>query len=107
MKKDGAKFIANASAPVAKEILDYIRRRTSYGEKVSGKDLENHFSGLGYGWDRDLLRVVLAVLLRAGAVEVTFQGRRFRSHQEPLVRAAFAGTQPFRSASFSPRETSA
>ena len=103
--RDGVRFVPNPGAPVAKEILDYIRQRTSYGEKVSGRDLEQRFTGLVYGWERDLIQLVLAVLLRAGALEVTSQGQRFRSHQEPAVRVPFTSVVAFRSATFSPRDS--
>jgi hypothetical protein len=103
--REGARFVPNPTAPVAKEILDYIRQRASYGERVSGRDLEQRFTGLGYGWERDLIQLVLAVLLRAGAVEVTSQGQRFRSHQEPTVRVPFTSVTAFRNATFTPRES--
>jgi hypothetical protein len=38
-------------------------------------------------------------------VEVTYQGRRFRSHQDPQCRVPFTAIPAFRSASFAPRET--
>src|SRR5262249_14015274 len=41
--RDGTRYIPNPSAPLAKEILDFIRQRTSFGEKVTGKDLEQRF----------------------------------------------------------------
>ena len=90
---------------VAKEIMAYIRERASYGEKVSGKDLEQRFCGLNYGWERDLIQAVLAVLLRAGAIEVTYQGRRFKNHMEAAARVPFTTTTAFRNASYAPRET--
>jgi hypothetical protein len=102
--KQGSKQVLNTSAEIAKEILNYIKREHSYGNKVTGKKLEEHFQGIGYGWDRDVLRLVLAVLLRAGAIEVTYEGRRFRSPQEPLSRVPFINNMAFKSASFSPRE---
>jgi hypothetical protein len=103
--KEGNQFVVNPGAPVAKEISDYINREHAYGNKVTGKILELHFSGIGYGWDTDIVKLVLAVLLRAGAIEVTHQGRRLRNYQEPQARAAFATVPAFRSASFSPRES--
>jgi hypothetical protein len=105
MVKEGAQFVASPSAEVAKEILDYINREHAYGNKVTGRTLEDHFSGVGYGWDREIVRLVLAVLLRAGSIEVTHQGRRLRNYQEPQARAAFATVPSFRAASFSPRES--
>jgi hypothetical protein len=103
--REGTKFLPNPNSEIAKEVADFLRREHSYGNKVTGRVLEDHFSGIGFGWDLDVLRVVLAVLLRAGAIEVTHQGRRFRSHQDPQCRVPFANTVAFRAASFAPRET--
>ncbi len=105
VKKEGTKYVVNREAPVASEILAFIRQRADYGEKVSGRDLDQQFGGLGYGWERDLIQTVLAVLLRVGAIEVTYQGRRFRNHQDPVARAPFTTMAAFRNASYAPRET--
>ena len=102
--EDG-KYVFNTSADIAKEVMDYIRREHAYGNKVTGKSLEEHFQGIGYGWDRDMLRLVLAVLLRAGSIEVTYQGRRFRNHQDPQCRVPFTNNTAFKTASFAPRES--
>ena len=91
-------------AEIAREVLNYINGQNVYGEKVTGRLLENQFTGLGFGWDAEILRVVLAALLRGGGIEVTYQGRRYRDYRDPLVRPPFTGTQAFRSASFAPRE---
>src|SRR2546421_1420549 len=99
------KPVFNTSADIAREIMDYIRHEHSYGNKVTGKSLEEHFQGIGYGWDRDMLRLVLAVLLRGGAIEVTYQGRRYRNHQDPQCRVPFTNNTAFRTASFAPRES--
>ncbi len=102
--KQAGKPVPNASAPIGREILDALKREHSYGNKVTGKSLEAHFQGIGYGWERDILRVVLAVLLRAGAIEVVHQGRRYRNHNDPACRDPFTSNVAFRSASFAPRE---
>ncbi len=101
---EDAKYVLNPSADIAKEVMDYIRREHAYGNKVTGKNLEEHFQGHGYGWDRDMLRLVLAVLLRVGSIEVTYQGRRFRNHQDPQCRVPFTNNNAFKAASFAPRE---
>ena len=103
--EEGGKYVPNPSADIAKEILDYIKREHSYGNRVTGKVLEDHFQGIGYGWERDILRLVLAVLLRAGSIEVTHQGRRYRNQQDPQSRVPFVNNTAFRSASFAPRES--
>ncbi len=102
----GGKYYANAEAEIAREVLGQIQRQHAYGNKVTGKDLENHFQDMPYGWEYEMVLLILAVLLRAGAIEVTHQGRRFRNHQDPQARAPFnpKTKQAFRSASFAPRQ---
>ena len=103
--REGAKFVPNPTADIAKEVTDFIRREHQYGNKVTGKALEEHFGGIGYGWDFEMLRVVLAVLLRAGTIEMVYQGRRFRNQQDPQCRVPFTNKPAFRAASFAPRES--
>ena len=66
-------------------MLDYLKNEHSYGNKDSrmGKALERRFGGTPYGWERDMLRLILATLFRAGEVEVTYQGNRYRNYQDP------------------------
>jgi len=102
--KEGAKYVVNLNAPILKEVADYLASEHSYGNRVTGRTMENHFGGIGYGWEREMLWLVLATLLRGGAIEVTYQGRRYRNHLDPQVRAPFSGTNAFRAASFAPRK---
>ena len=96
MVKEGAKHVVNLGAPIAKEVADHLAREHSYGVKVTGRTLESHFGGIGYGWELEMLWLVLATLLRGGAIEVTYQGRRYRNHLDPQVRAPFGGANAFR-----------
>jgi hypothetical protein len=102
--KDGPKFVANPRAPVAKEVLDYLVGEHDYGNKESrtGKALEKKFGGLGYGWDRDILRLVLAVLFRAGSIEITHAGEKFAAYQDPRSRTPLVNNTAFKSALFTP-----
>lgn len=103
--KEGAnKYVVNVQAPIAKEVMGYLNKEHDYGNKVTGRMLEEYFGGLGYGWEREILWIVLASLLRAGVIEVTYQGRRYRNHLDAQVRTVFAGTNTFRSSSFAPRK---
>src|SRR5207248_1547363 len=103
--KEGNRYVPNTKAEIAQEILGYLKREHSYGNKVTGSQISDHFGGIGYGWDRDVVRLVLAVLFRAGAIEVTHQGRRYRNYQEPQARTPLTNNTAFRSASFAPRES--
>jgi phage terminase Nu1 subunit (DNA packaging protein) len=104
VSKEGAKYVVNLNAPILGEVSGYMTREHAYGNKVSGRTLENHFGGLGYGWEREMLWLALATLLRGGAIQVTYQGRRYRNHLDPQVHAPFGGTNAFRAASFAPRK---
>jgi hypothetical protein len=102
--KQGGKWVVNLSADICKEILTYLVKEHKYGNKVTGKMLEARFQGIGYGWDRDVVQLVLAVLLRGGAVEITHQGRKYRNPNDPACRQPFSKVPAFRAASFAPRE---
>jgi hypothetical protein len=105
--KDGAKNVIDTSAPIAKEILDYLKSEHSYGNKDTrmGKALERRFGGIGYGWELDMVQLVLATLFRANEVEVTYQGNRYASYQDPASRVPFTKVTAFRSSLFSPRQS--
>ena len=102
--KNGPKFVPNPAADVAKEVLDYLVDQHGYGNKDTryGKALERRFGGIGYGWERDMLRLVLAVLFRAGSIEVSHGGEKFTSYQDPRCRTPFTNNTQFKSALFTP-----
>jgi hypothetical protein len=105
--KDGPKNIICTTADIAKEVLDYLKSEHSYGNKDSrmGKALEKRFGGTPYGWERDMLRLILATLFRAGEIEVTYQGNRYHNYQDPVSRTPFTSNPAFRSSLFSPRQS--
>jgi hypothetical protein len=105
--KDGTKNVVNTKADVTKEVLDYLKSEHSYGNQESrmGKALEKRFGGTPYGWERDMLRLILATLFRAGEIEVTYQGNRFHNYQDPASRTPFTNNPAFRSSLFSPRQS--
>src|SRR5262249_48115709 len=105
--KDGAKNIINPSAPVAREVLDYLKSEHGFGNKDTrmGKALERRFCSTPYGWEQDMVRLILATLFRANEVEVTYQGNRYANYQDPASRTPFTKTPAFRSSLFSPRQS--
>ncbi|WP_295408399.1 BREX system P-loop protein BrxC [uncultured Thiocystis sp.] len=105
--KEGPKHLVDTQAEVAREVLDYLKSEHGYGNKDSrmGKALEKRFGGTPYGWERDMLRLILATLFRAGEIEVTHQGNRFHSYQDPASRTPFTSNPAFRSSLFSPRQS--
>jgi hypothetical protein len=103
--KSSNRYVPNLGSDLCRDLLDYLKREHTYGNRVTGKMLEAQFSGLGYAWERESIRLGLAILFRGGAVEVTHQGRKYRNYVEPAARPPFLKNPDFRAASFSPRET--
>ena len=103
--KQSNRNVPNLGSDLCREILEYLKREHSYGNRVTGKMLIAHFSGLGFAWDQESIRLGVAILFRGGAVEVTHQGRKYRNYVEPAARPPFTKNPDFRAASFSPRET--
>lgn len=102
--KEGVKYVPNPNTDIAKEVRDYLASQHEYGNREAclGKALENRFNGTPYGWERDMLRLVLAVLFRAGVIEVSFGGQKFDSYAEPRSREPFVNNTKFKSAIFTP-----
>ena len=84
------------------EVVGFIHERKSYGEDASGRTLEDRFTGFGYGWDLEALKLITATLFRDKKIEV-YKGKRYTSYADPGVMEVFDNTQPFRSAKFVPR----
>jgi hypothetical protein len=105
--KEGAKLVISTQAAVATEVLDYLKSEHSYGNKDSrmGKALEKRFGGTPYGWERDMLRLILATLFRAGEIEVTHQGTRHHNYLDPASRPPFTNNPAFKGSLFSPRQS--
>jgi hypothetical protein len=104
IRRDRGRFVVDRDAATAAEAMGYIQRMHGYGEKVTGRALEDKFQGLEYGWDVGVVKVSLAALMRAGSLEISYQGRRHRDYREPAVREVFGKVPAFRSAAFAPRE---
>src|SRR5439155_24831374 len=78
--RTGADVTFNDNAPSSGDVLKYLKERVDYGEKPNGAVLDEHFSGPGFGWESDVLRVVLAGLFRAGQVRITTGGRTYEDY---------------------------
>lgn len=103
VSKQGDRYEINKNAEIAKEIMHYINEKHAYGEKITGKLLEGYFGGIGYGWERDVLRLIVATLFRAGVIEITYHGKRYKSYNEPTGREAIINNNEFKVATFAPR----
>jgi hypothetical protein len=104
--REGASYKPNDRAVLLRSLMDYLKERKSYSDSSSlqGRALEEHFRGQGFGADPEVVKLGLALLFRAGLIEVSSGGQRFDSYQEPKSREAFTNVKTFRAAVFNPVE---
>lgn len=102
--RDDDTFVPNPEADIAQEILGYLKSEHAYGNRDTrlGKALETRFGGIGYGWDREMIQLVLATLFRAGAIEVSFDGQHFGTYHDQRSHTPFVKNRDFKKALFTP-----
>jgi len=93
----------NFDAPVARDIQGYLKDRVDYGEKPTGRQLEDYFSSPPYGWEPDVLRAALAGLYRGGQIRITTKGRTYDDYTERESWSALSKIPDFRAATFAPQ----
>ena len=91
------------SAPLA-EVLSRIEERANYGDTASGRFLVDEFAKEPFGWDFEVVRLLVLSLLRAGKIEATSKGQTIDSATGVEARDTFSNNNVFRQASFRPKK---
>ena len=91
------------SAPLA-EVLSRIEERANYGDTASGRFLADEFAKEPFGWDFEVVRLLVLSLLRAGKIEATSKGQTIDSATGVEARDTFSNNNLFRQASFRPKK---
>jgi len=94
--------VARDREPLA-TVQRLVEERSSYGSEATGRYLEEHLARPPYGATVDVVRVLVATLLRAGVVEVIHQGTRIANPRDPRLEKVFGTLPGFRSATFAPQ----
>ncbi|MGV8080969.1 MAG: BREX system P-loop protein BrxC [Syntrophales bacterium] len=97
--QNGVPVFRSDSGPLY-EVLTKIQNRTSYGEVANGKYLEEEFGKDPFGWDFDVVRLLIVSLLRAGKIEATSKGQTIESALNVEAKNTFTNNNLFRQASF-------
>jgi hypothetical protein len=105
VRDEGGKPVVNTDNGVLAEVLLRIDNRTSYGETASGRYLADEFAKEPFGWEFDVVRLLVVALLRAGKIEATSKGQVIESALSLEARTTFANNNLFRQSSFRPRTT--
>lgn len=100
--KGGIPAFRTDSGPL-KEVIARVENRTSYGETASGLYLAAEFAKEPFGWDFDVVRLLVLSALRAGRLDATAQGRTFDTALSVEAKSTFTNNNLFRSAAFRPK----
>lgn len=101
--RSGGAVRFDPDSPAARHVLGFLKDRVDYGEKPTGRTLEDHFLSPPFGWESDVLRVVLAGLFRGGAVRITTRMKTYEDYTEQQSWPALTRTIDFRNATFAPQ----
>jgi len=95
--------VFNTESGLLPEVLSRIENRTSYGETASGRYLTDEFAKEPFGWDFDVVRLLVISLLRAGKLVATSKGQSIESALSLEAKTTFQNNNLFRQASFQPK----
>lgn len=79
-KNDGT---IDAAHPALMEIKDFVASRS----EATGQELMNHFESIPYGWAKDTIRYLVAMMLKAGSIQLRVSGKDITVFGESAVAA--------------------
>jgi hypothetical protein len=103
LRDEKGKTIFRTESGPLKVVLDRIEERANYGDTASGRFLADELAKEPFGWDFDVVRLLVLSLLRAGTIEATSKGQTIDSLTSIEARDAFSNNL-FRQASFRPKK---
>lgn len=104
VRDEGGKTVFDTTAPSLHALLADIEHSANYGQKETGRSLADKFGRAPYGWDFDVVRLLVTVLVRAGAIQVTHKGSIIETTTSAAAKDALANNNNFRVASFQPKK---
>jgi hypothetical protein len=104
LRDEGAKTVFDTAATPLREVLQEIERAAAEGTKATGKALSEQFGRPDFGWDFEVVRLLVAALIRAGAIQMTHKAQIIESTTSIAARDALTNNNHFRAASFQPKK---
>jgi hypothetical protein len=98
----GKTVFRTESGPLT-EVLSRIEERANYGDTASGRFLTDEFAKEPFGWDFEVVRLLIQSLLRAGKIEAISKGQTIDSTTSIEAKDTFANNNLFRQAAFRPK----
>ena len=97
----------NQHSAVVSEVRAELADRSHRGGDLSGRALEEYFTGGDYGWHPVIVRLVLAAMFRAGMVSAKAENVHYTNYTVPAAQVLLTRTRPFRRTVFFYEETEA
>ncbi|WFU44131.1 BREX system P-loop protein BrxC [Bradyrhizobium sp. CB82] len=104
LRDEKGKTVFRAESGPLKEVLARIEERANYGDTASGRYLTDEFAKEPFGWEFEVVRLLVLSLLRAGKIEATSKGQTLDTVTSVEARDTFSNNNLFRQASFRPRK---
>lgn len=104
LRDEGGKTVFDTDAPALRVVYDKIEHDAEYGTKATGKSLFEHFSSNPYGWGFDVIRLLVAVLLAAGKIQLRHGSTDINSRRSIAAKDALTDNNNFRSLSCAPKK---
>lgn len=104
LRDEKGKTVFRTESGPLKEVLDRIDERANYGDTASGRYLTDEFAKEPFGWDFEVVRLLVLSLLRAGKIEATSKGQTLDTVTGVEARDTFSNNNLFRQAAFRPKK---
>lgn len=104
LRDEKGKTVFRTESGTLKEVLDRIDERANYGDTASGRYLSDELAKEPFGWDFEVVRLLVLSLLRAGKIEATSKGQTIDSVTGVEARDTFSNNNLFRQAAFRPKK---
>ncbi len=104
LRDEKGKTVFRAEGVPLKEVMERIEERTNYGDTASGRYLTDELGKEPFGWDFEVVRLLVLSLLRAGKIEATSKGQTVDTVTTVEARETFSNNNLFRQASFRPKK---
>ncbi|SBW20208.1 hypothetical protein FDG2_1623 [Candidatus Protofrankia californiensis] len=104
LRDEQGKPVFQVDTDPLKTVLGKIEARTSHGEAATGRYLADELAKEPFGWEFEVVRLLVLSLLRAEKIDATSRGRVIDSVVSVDARETLDNNNLFRQASFRPRK---
>jgi hypothetical protein len=104
LRDEKGKTVFRTESGPLKEVLDRIEERANYGDTASGRYLTDEFAKEPFGWEFEVVRLLVLSLLRSGKIEATSKGQTLETVTSAEARDTFSNNNLFKAASFRPKK---